>query len=188
MVETSSKKKRQTILFTSRLNGKEPLVNPTYTPNVSTIKDQTWPEFLLYLKKHKEQLQINMEWEEFYYRINHVKAMYKQIMEFDENLRSKKINQMIKDSIPNYKILKSNLCEFSRWKRFYKLTVLLIEDPVLKEKNIPLEFCFQKFSGLGLTVNYLYEVDEEEYKIFLKNFVECCVEMYKEILGVKILG
>lgn len=177
MVEPN-KKKKQTILFTSRLNGKAPLIYPTHTPNVSTIKDQGWPEFLLHLKKNKEQLQINMEWEEFYYRINHVKEIHKQIMEIDENSRSKKINQIIKDSIPNYNTIKNNLCEFSRWKKFYKLIALLIEDPTLKEKNIPVEICFQKFSGLGLTVNYLYEVDEEEFKTFLKNFVKYCVETY----------
>ncbi|CAG8767664.1 2790_t:CDS:1, partial [Racocetra fulgida] len=94
--------------------------------------------------------------------------LYKEISGIgDEKEKKKKLSDMIKQSIPNFNNLKNKLCEFSRLKKFYKLIVLLIENPTLNAKKIPLEFCFQQFSGLGLTVNYLYEVKEQEFKNFL---------------------
>ncbi|CAG8835907.1 9606_t:CDS:1, partial [Gigaspora margarita] len=159
------------------LNGESKLLSPTYTPNISNISK--WPDQLYYLKSRKEQTQINLEWEEFYFRIYHAKALYKEISgNGDEKEKKKMLSELIKQSIPNFDNLKNKLCEFSRWKKFYKLIVLLIEDPKLNAKNIPLEFCFQQFSGLGLTVNYLYEVQEQEFKNFLDSFVIKCVERF----------
>ncbi|CAG8829566.1 26807_t:CDS:1, partial [Dentiscutata erythropus] len=87
--------------------------------------------------------------EEFYIRICHAKALYKEISVIDDvKKRKKRLSDLIKQSIPNYINLKNQLYEFSRWKRFYKLIVLLIEDSTLNANNIPLEFCFQQFRGL----------------------------------------
>ncbi|CAG8795155.1 19168_t:CDS:1, partial [Dentiscutata erythropus] len=161
------------------LNGESELSIPTYTPNIHY--NSKWVDQLNYLKIRKEQTQVNLEWEEFYIRICYAKALYKEISVIDdEKKRKKRLSDLIKQSIPNYFNLKNQLCEFSRWKRFYKLIVLLIEDSTLSANNIPLEFCFQQFRGLGLTVNYLCEVKEQEFKNFLDDFVLKCVERYKE--------
>ncbi|CAG8453999.1 16703_t:CDS:1, partial [Dentiscutata heterogama] len=161
------------------LNGESELSISTYTPNIHY--NSKWVDQLNHLKIRKEQTQVNLEWEEFYIRICHIKALYKEISVIDnEKKRKKRLSDLIKQSIPNYFNLKNQLCEFSRWKRFYKLIVLLIEDSTLSANNISLEFCFQQFRGLGLTVNYLCEVKEQECKNFLDYFVLKCVERYKK--------
>ncbi|CAG8557298.1 10523_t:CDS:1, partial [Racocetra fulgida] len=76
-IDGDNNKKKQTTLFLSRLNGESEFLSPTYTPNISYISK--WSDQLNYLKLRKEQTQINLEWEEFYFRIYHAKALYKEI-------------------------------------------------------------------------------------------------------------
>ncbi|KAF0556437.1 hypothetical protein F8M41_015350 [Gigaspora margarita] len=168
-------KKKQTIRSLSILNGDAQPLSPAYTPN---INNSNWPNQLKNLKLRKENAQINLEWEEFYIRINHVKAIYEEISSIEDNKsRNKKLHDLIKASIPNFN--NDQLCEFSRWKKFYKRIVLLIENSELKERNIPLEFCFKQFTGLGLTVNYICEVKEDEFNHFFGIFVKKCIERFE---------
>ncbi|CAG8775637.1 19593_t:CDS:1, partial [Racocetra fulgida] len=41
-------------------------------PNIKIDNNQGWQQVLIVLKKHKKQTQINLDWEEFYYRVNFV--------------------------------------------------------------------------------------------------------------------
>ncbi|CAG8749480.1 8941_t:CDS:1, partial [Racocetra persica] len=78
-----------------------------------------WQQVLIALKKHKEQTQINLDWEKFYYRINHVQAMYNQVKRTDEHLQKEEINKLIKSLISGYDPQNSSFNEFSYWKKFY---------------------------------------------------------------------
>ncbi|RIB01028.1 hypothetical protein C2G38_2298143 [Gigaspora rosea] len=168
-------KKKQTTRFLSILNGDTQPLCPAYTP---TITNSNWPDQLKNLKLKKEYVQINLEWEEFYLRINYANALYKEISSIeDKKLRKTKLHNLIKLSIPNFK--NNQLCEFSRWKKFYERIVLLIENTELRERKIPLEFCFNQFIGLGLTVNYICEVKEDELNYFLKIYVNKCIERFE---------
>ncbi|RIB24455.1 hypothetical protein C2G38_2168594 [Gigaspora rosea] len=113
MTESKKNKTKQTNLYILRLNGETSL------------------QVLIALKKHKEQTQINLDWEEFYYRVNHVQAMYNQVKRTDEHLQKEKINKLIKESIPGYDPQNSSFNEFSHWKKFYNHIVSVIENSKL---------------------------------------------------------
>ncbi|CAG8823495.1 20309_t:CDS:2, partial [Dentiscutata erythropus] len=76
--------------------------------------------------------------------------MYNQVKRTDKHLQKEEINKLIKSSIP--------------------------ENPKLQENNIPIDFCFNQFIGLGLTVNYLYQVEEDNFKSFLNKFEQYCIK------------
>ncbi|CAG8667778.1 23961_t:CDS:2, partial [Dentiscutata erythropus] len=148
-------KQNHTNLIIARIDGTSPLIHPTNTPNTNNFDDH-WPSVLNNFKKKKDQIQHDLEWEEFFLRINHSKMIYTKTAELDEKLKKKMINELIKQPI----LLKNesnkyNGNEFARWKKFYQLSVLLFE--ISTSKKIPFEFAIQKLNGLGLTVNYMYQ-------------------------------
>ncbi|CAG8840970.1 9240_t:CDS:1, partial [Racocetra persica] len=99
----------------------------------------------------------------------------------DEHLQKEEINKLIKSSIPGYDPQNSSFNEFSRWKKFYNhIVLLIIENPKLQENNISTDFCFNQFIGLGLIVNYLYQVEEDNFKSFVNEFEQYCIKKYSE--------
>ncbi|KAF0511349.1 hypothetical protein F8M41_018267 [Gigaspora margarita] len=94
----------------------------------------------------------------------------------EEKQRKKKINDLIKTAIPT-KNDKYNGNEFSQWKKFHHLTVLLFKNLALKE--IPVDFAVQQLNSLGLTVNYMYFVSEDVFKQFFDEFMGYCVKHYR---------
>ncbi|CAG8673635.1 14962_t:CDS:2 [Racocetra persica] len=171
-------KQNQTNLIIARINGTTPLIRTTNTPNINTFDGQ-WPSVLNHFKKKKDQTQHDLEWEELFLRINHSLMIHMNTVKIsEEKERKKKINELIKNAIPTYyETKKCNGNEFSRWKKFHQLIVLLFEKSALKK--IPVDFAIQQLNGLGLTVNYLYFVSEDAFKKFLEHFMNYCVQRYE---------
>ncbi|CAG8517731.1 35327_t:CDS:2 [Gigaspora margarita] len=69
----------------------------------------------------------------------------------EEKQRKKKINELIKKSIPTK-----------------------------NDKYIPVDFAVQQLNSLGLIVNYMYQVSEDIFKQFLDEFMDYCVQRYKD--------
>ncbi|CAG8718970.1 7040_t:CDS:2, partial [Racocetra fulgida] len=134
MAEPKKNKTKQTNLYISRLKGVTSLVNPDYTPNIKIDNNQGWQQVLIALKQHKEQTQIKLDWEEFYYRVNHVQAMYNQVKQTDEHLQKEEINKLIKSSIPGYDPQNSSFNEFSCWKNLYD-QILAVKENIIFEQN-----------------------------------------------------
>ncbi|KAF0525037.1 hypothetical protein F8M41_014783 [Gigaspora margarita] len=121
-------------------------------PNTNNFNEQ-WPLVLETFKNKKDQIQHDLEWEEFFLRINHSKTIYMNTKYMEEKQRKKKINDLIKTAIPTK------------------------NDKSLKE--ILVDFAVQQLNGLGLIVNYMYFVSEDVFKQFLDEFMGYCVKRYR---------
>ncbi|CAG8507541.1 24740_t:CDS:2, partial [Gigaspora margarita] len=145
-------KQNHTKLIINQINGTLPSIPATNTP---TTNNFDWPVVLTNFRKKKNQIQHDLEWEEFFLRINYSKMIYLKTAEMDEKERKKAINELIKQPILSKSEANTyNGNEFSRWKKFHQLSVLLFENST--SKNIPFDFAIQQLNGLGLTVNYMY--------------------------------
>ncbi|CAG8854855.1 45449_t:CDS:2, partial [Gigaspora margarita] len=137
-------KQNHTKLIISRINGLLSLIHTSNTLNTNKF-DEQWPLVLKNFKKRKDQIQHNLEWEELFLRINHSKMIYTNTINMEKKQRKKNINELIKKSIPTK-----------------------------NDKYIPVDFAVQQLNGLGLTVNYMYQVSEDVFKQFLDEFMDYC--------------
>ncbi|CAG8838673.1 1996_t:CDS:2, partial [Gigaspora margarita] len=169
-------KQNHTKLIISRINGLLSFIHTSNTPNTNKFYEQ-WPLVLENFKKRKDQIQHDLEWKELFLRINHSKMIYTNTVNIEEKQRKKKINELIKQSIPT-KNDKCNGNELSRWKKFHHLIVLLFKNST--SKDILVDFAVQQLNGLGLTVNYMYQVSEDVFKQFVDKFMDYCVQRYKD--------
>ncbi|CAG8820902.1 7519_t:CDS:2, partial [Gigaspora margarita] len=121
------------------------------------------------LQENKKQHKIDINYAEVFSRVCQFETLYYYIQKqtFISDLeRNKTITKLIKESIPD-----GMVTEVSRWRKVYEFVVMIIE-----KKDIGLEAFFLEIRGLDISINYLQEVDKDEFE----SLVDLIVETYKK--------
>ncbi|CAG8838028.1 30091_t:CDS:2, partial [Gigaspora margarita] len=140
---------------------------PSVAPviNINGFNAEEWKTYNENILERKRQTKIDLDWTEVYSKFIMFKSIYDSIKTqkfVAENLKTKEINKMIKQSIPE-----SMVSEISKLRKVYEFTVIVIEN-----ENINLENFLVKIRDLNITLNSLQNINRDDFLTLFTAIIE----------------
>ncbi|CAG8519690.1 11329_t:CDS:2, partial [Dentiscutata heterogama] len=136
--------RKNTLLYEQRIKNEIQTLFPTSSP-VITIKSslynsEEWNKYNTNLHKIRQQQKVNSEWTAVYNKEGKINCLIQMLFLIEGIERS----------------------ETSRWRKVYDNIVFVKR--IIKEENIFLEAFLELIKNLNISINYLQEIDSDEFK------------------------
>ncbi|RIB29398.1 hypothetical protein C2G38_2155466 [Gigaspora rosea] len=132
---------------------------------ITGFNAEEWKIYNENILERKRQTKIDLDWAEVYSKFIMFKSIYDSIKTqtfVAKNLKIKEINKMIKQAIPE-----SMFSEISKLRKIYEFTVIVLEN-----ENINLENFLVKIQDLNITLNFLQEINRDDFLTLLTAIIE----------------
>ncbi|CAG8732360.1 15875_t:CDS:2, partial [Racocetra persica] len=135
---------------------------------------ENWKNYNLELYTKMFQEKINLNWIEFCSRFYLCESLYDSIKgkQFSSpKEKSKEINKLIRETIPNAKNVYSNIYSITtHWRKSYDNLTLIIE--AFDNKKIPRGRILEKLRCSNITINYFQKADPQD----IEKLTSCLME------------